>query len=184
MSFSRTIVVSAALAMAAAAPLAAQQEPVGAQQQATPAPAQVQAWAQEAQQIGRRLAAVQQQALSDPELARERDELTARVEQAMAEIDPALQRDMAGATELEPMLEAAQQAGDTARMQEVLNQARELEARFVTAQETALADPELSRVVLAFNERMRARMTELEPQTPELLDRLMEIRTSMEGRAN
>lgn len=168
--------LSAALAMSAL-PLAAQQQtPIDAQQ--------AQAWVAEAQQIGQRLAALQEQVLSDPAIAQERDELTERVEEAMSAADPALEQDLARAEGLEPAMAAAQQAGDEARMNALLAEARELETRFMQAQQTALADPELSRVVLAFNELVQDRMTALDPETPRLIARLGQIRDRLQGANN
>ncbi|HUF14147.1 MAG TPA: hypothetical protein VMN78_13690 [Longimicrobiales bacterium] len=168
-----TMMLAAALAMAAAGPLAAQEQ--GAPEQAPPGAEQAEVWLAEAQGISRQLAGLQQQVLADPQIAQQRAELTARVEQAMAAADPTLEEELAHASELEPAMAAAQEAGDDERLEELVIQARELETRFLQAQRTALEDPELSRVVLAFNERMRDRMAELDPETPRLIERLEEL---------
>lgn len=180
------IVLGVALAIGTAGPLAAQNQAPAREAPAgrTPIDAeQFQAWFAEAQELSQRLAALQQRVLADTQIARERDALTARVEQAMAEADPTLEEELARARDLEPAMAAAQEAGDDARLEQLVSRARDLESRFIAAQRAALEDPELSRIVLSFNERVRERMTELDAETPGLLERLEELGALLQPQA-
>lgn len=177
MSGRATIMLSAALALAAAAPAAAQEA-------GQPDSAQLREWVTEAQRIQQRLANVQQQVLADPEIAEQRAEVAALVEEAVAEADPSLTTDLERARELEPQMAEAREAGDEERVQSLVAEARALEARIARAQQAALQDPDLSRIVLAFNERVEQRFVELEPEAPQMVERLQEIRARLQAVTN
>lgn len=148
---------------------------------AAPASEEVQAWLVEAQQIQQRLSQVQQQVLADPQIAEEREALGEQVQAAMIEADPELEQSMEQIQELEPQMAEAQQAGDQERLNELVAQARAMEQRFQEAQSEALEDPTLRETVLAFNARIEERMLEIEPETPQLIERLRELQTRLQG---
>lgn len=168
------IMLSAALALAMAAPATAQE-------QAPPDEEQLQELVTEARHIQQHLASVQQQALASPEIARQREELSALIEEAISEQDPALENDLASAHDLEPQMAEAEAAGDQERLQELIEEVRALEARVAEAQRVALQDPELSSIVLAFNEQVEERILEIEPHARQMIERLQEIQSTLQA---
>lgn len=163
---------------------------VGATQE-TPAPptvavetdsaasARLQGWLAEIQQINGRLQELQQQALSDPQLAAEQQALGERIRAAMAATDPTLEASMLRVQELQSEAAAAQQEGNNARLAELGTEVRQIQEKFVQAQQTALADPEISAAVEGFQERLQAKVTEIEPSTPQLIARFEELQSRL-----
>lgn len=161
-------------ALAAQAPEAAPQ-PAPAAAPDSAAVAQIQGWLAELQTVSGRLQALQEQALQDAELNAAQEELGNRIRTAMEESDPSLVDGIARVEALQGEAEAAQQAGDQARLMELGAELQQFEARFVTAQQAALARPDISADLAAFETRLQARLTELDPEAPQLIARFQEL---------
>lgn len=168
-----------ALATLAAAPTAL------AAQVAAPAPAgapvdsaaaaQIQGWLAEIQQINGRLQELQQRAMQDPELVAEQEALGARIRTAMEEADPELEPSLERVETLQAEAAAAEQQADTARLMEIGEELREIEGRFMSAQQQALAQPQISSDLEAFQVALQNRLVELDPEAPELIARFQEL---------
>lgn len=130
---------------------------------------------QEAMQIQMRLMQTQQQALQDPELQAAQETVTEELLAAMEQADPTLAEKSERAEAMQAEIHAAQQAEDQARLQELAGEAQQLEMAFATAQQQAMQDPELQASMGAFQDRMVAKMTEIDPETPQLIARLEQI---------
>jgi chromosome segregation ATPase len=173
------IFTTVALATLAAAPTAL------SAQVAAPAPAdapvdsaaaaQIQGWLAEIQQINGRLQELQQRAMQDPELAAEQEALGARIRTAMEAADPELQPSLERVEALQSEAVAAEQQADTARLMEIGEELRQIESRFMTAQEQALAQPEISSDLDAFQVALQSRLVELDPEAPQLIARFQEL---------
>lgn len=172
-------IVAMVVGLVGAAPLAAQEQQPVPQQQA-PSPEQQQLMA-EARQIQTRLAQVQTEVLADPELKERQEEIGSRIETAMIEADPGLEDSMARVQELQQQMAQAQQAGNTAQLQQMVAEARQIESRYQQAQAQALEDPDLAQSVEAFNERVRERMLEVEPETEQLIERLQTLQQQLQA---
>lgn len=179
MKISTTLPVVAAL-LALPAGLAAQTlEPAPARAQAaapdSAAVAQIQGWLAELQTVSGRLQALQEQALQDAELTAAQESLGARIRTAMEESDPSLVDGMERVETLQGEAEAAQAAGDQAKLMELGAELQQIEARFVIAQQRALARSDISSDLEAFEARLQARLVELDPEAPRLIERFQEL---------
>lgn len=149
--------------------------------------AQIQGWLAELQTVSGRLQALQEQALQDTELNAAQEALGSRIRTAMEESDPSLVDGMERVEALQGEAEAAQAAGDQAKLVQLGAELQQIEARFVTAQRQALARPDISADLEAFETRLQARLAELDPEAPRLIERFQELQrmlsTAMGGGA-
>lgn len=151
-------------------------------QQPTPAPAapqgppqEVQGWLTELQQLHGRLEGIQQKALADPSLSKAQETLGTSIRQAMQTIDPALEQGMARIKALETEASSAQQQGDQTKLQAISLEAQQIQQKFMTAQQKALAQPELAAQVEAFQNQLEKKMREVDPEAEKLIARFQEL---------
>lgn len=180
-----------ALLLAALPGALAAQEPAPAPAPAAPtAPegpsAELQGWLIELQQLHGRLEAIQAQALADPTLSAQQEELGTSIRAAMEAIDPALPQSMTRIQALESEAATAQQAGDQARLEQIGAEAQQIQAQFLNAQQQALQKPELAAQVEAFQVTLEAKMKEVDPEAEQLIARFQELEqklsAAMQGR--
>lgn len=172
-----------ALSTLAAAPTALSAQ-VAAPAQApvdSAAAAQIQGWLAEIQQINGRLQELQQRAMQDPELAAEQEALGARIRTAMEEADPELQPSLERVEDLQAEAVAAEQQADTARLMEIGQELRQIEGQFMSAQQEALAQPQISSGLEAFQVALQSKLVELDPEAPQLIARFQELQQMLES---
>ncbi len=189
---------AAAVALAIAAlpaSLAAQQRPPSAQRAAapragaaalTPAQREAQGWYRELMQIGQRLQAAQVRAMADPQLKTAQEQLGRDFKAAMLKVDPTLANVDARARAMEAEAKQAQQAGDRARMARLTQEAQQIQVKVMNAQQRALRDnPALATRARSFEEQLRRKMVQVEPQTMALVSRGQELqgKLAQAGRA-
>lgn len=150
------------------AALAAQEAPAAQQEQA---PAQT-----EAEQIQSRLQQIQTRALQDPALVAAQDSLGSEITATMERVDPTFRAQAQRAEALKAEVEAARAAKDNAKLNQLATEATQLQQGFAAARERAMQDPQLSARVQAFQQRIVAKMVELDPETQNLLTRLQSLR--------
>jgi chromosome segregation ATPase len=162
--------------VAAPAALAAQGTPAAPQQ--APAAPQQQAPAQqtEMQQIQARLQEIQARALQDPTLKAAQDSIGTEMTATMERLDPTFKAQAARAEALKAEVAAAQTARDNAKLNQLAAEATQLQQGFATARQRAIQDPAMAARIKSFQERIVAKMNEVEPQTQTLLARLQELR--------
>lgn len=158
--------------------------PAGLTAQGAPAPQaempeQVRSWLTEMQGIHQRLESIQQQALQDPQLVTQQQELGESIKTAMEKIDPSLNESMSRVQDLEVAAQAAQQEGDQAKLQQLAQEAQQIQQRFLTAQEQALQQPELASQVTAFQTRLEQKMAEVDPEASKLIERFRELESKI-----
>jgi hypothetical protein len=157
--------VAALMLVAAPAALSAQQQ--GGQQ----IPPQVQQWIEEAQQIQGQLNSAVERAMESETLRREQAEVMTAVNAAMLAAHPTIEQDMRRINEIQSEGAQAYQRGDQAAVERLTREFEQLDGRIVQARQRALATNGLGERVAAFQERLVARMTQLEPRTPQLIER-------------
>ena len=159
-----------ALAAAPAAPaaLAAQEAPAAPQQQ-TPAQAEM-------QQIQGRLQQIQQRVLQEPAFKAAQDSIGTEMTATMERLDPTYRAQAARAEALKAEVTAAQAARDNAKLNQLAAEATQLQQGFASARQRAIQDPAMAARIKSFQERIVARMSEVDPQTQTLLVRLQELR--------
>jgi hypothetical protein len=128
-------------------------------------------WYGELQGISTHLQRVHDQALRDPALARERDQLMAAVQRAMDAADPELPRLAQRVQRMPAEVAAARQRGETERLPALERELAQIQARFMRVRADVLRQPEIARQGHAYEERLRRRMIQIEPLTENLLSR-------------
>lgn len=183
--FNRTI-RAAAVALAVAtlpAALSAQQRAPSAQRTAAPAAPtltaaqrEAQGWYRELMQIGQRLQAAQVRAMQDPQLKAAQEQLGKDLKAAVVRADPSLANVDARARAMEAEARQAQQAGDRAKMARLTQEAQQIQMKVMSAQQRAMRDnPALATRARTFEEQLRRKMVQVEPQTMALVSRGQEL---------
>jgi hypothetical protein len=141
-----------------------------AAQDAAPAPA-----ANEAAQIQARLQQIQARAVQDPELQAAQAALGEEVVATMARLDPAFTARSERARAMQADIAAAQEAQDNERLHALAAEAEEIQAAFNAARARAMEDEQLQASIKAYQDRVVAKMIELDAETEALLARLNEL---------
>lgn len=133
--------------------------------------------------LQQRLNGIQQQALQDSVLQDGYAKIQTMVEEAMATADPQLteHRDRLGAIQQE--LDAAQQAGQSDKLQPLIEEGTSIQNRLRQVQQEALALEEVKTKMDAFRETVVARMAEIDPEAPAIMDRANAIAEQLNARA-
>lgn len=160
-----------ALAMIFAPMAASAQEPT---QPTQPTP-EVQEWIAEMQQLETELRPLHEQAMQDAALQQEREEVSAVVREAMIAADPANGDRLDRLDELMVEAQAAQAAGDTAKIAALTSEAQQLGPQVQAAHVDALETPEVDARVQAFEDKLFAKMVEMDPSAQARIDRLTEL---------
>lgn len=154
----------------AAAPSAAQRE--------------AQAWYAELMQIGARLQAAQVKAMEDPQLRAAQEQLGRDIKAAVVKVDPSLAGVDARAQAMEAEARRAQQAGDQAKLAQLTREAQQIQMKVMSAQQRALRENSaLETRARSFEEQLRRRMVQVEPQTMALVARGQELQGKLQQAA-
>lgn len=129
----------------------------------------------EMQQISERLGPIQQQALQDPEVQSAGEALTARIQEAMVEVDPTTPRNLERLESLMSEAQAAQQANDEDAFIRVVQEAQQIQASLEAAEAEAIQRPALVADIESFQDRVQAKMMEFDPEAGQLLERFEEL---------
>jgi small-conductance mechanosensitive channel len=173
---------AAAPAPAAQAPAPGGQPPAGMPGQGGPS-GDMQALMTEYQQIQQRLNSVQQQALADPALQQQYETLQGHIEDEMVSNDPEYDEKRTHLQKLQQDMMAAQQSGDQEAIQSIGQEGNALQAELQQLQTDAVGDEEISAEVADFREAVRAKMAEIDPEVPKLIERADEIAATLQGPA-
>lgn len=165
----RTSLFALALAAAPAALSAQQAPPVPP----TQAPVQ-----QEMLQIQTRLQQIQARALQDATLKAAQDSIGTEMTATMERLDPTFKAQAARAEALKAEVTAAQAARDNAKLNQLAAEATQLQQGFASARQRAMQDAAMAARIKSFQERIVAKMAELEPETQTLLARLQALRAA------
>jgi len=173
--FSRAALVAALMVPAA---LAAQTpRPVNARaaapQGATAANAR--AWMAELRQIQERLQAAHNRVMQDPQLRQAQESLFHEVKVAMQRTDPGLDALARRVDSMQAEAAAAVQRGDRARVQQLNTELVPIQQRFMRAQQAVMRQPAIQQRAAALEQRLHARMLQVEPETDRLLARGSEL---------
>jgi hypothetical protein len=138
-------------------------------------PAQVKALIEEKTALDAKLLPLQQQALAEPALKAQQEELVGAVRKAMVATNPAIGASLDRFEALMVEARAAQQTGDAEKVAALGTEARALQPQIEEAQALALAQPELSAQVTAFKSKMEAQIIAIDPNARQLLERSREL---------
>jgi hypothetical protein len=162
--------------------LAAQQRPVAQQRAAAPTPAQQQAqgWYMELQGIQMQLAPAIAQAMRDPKIQTAQRALGAQIQAALNKADP-------GLAALEPRMRAmeteaakAQQAGDRAKLQKLMQDAAPIQQRLMRAQQAVFNQPAVVSKANAFESQLQAKLIQINPKNGPLIQRSKQLQAQLQ----
>ncbi|MDQ3521390.1 MAG: penicillin-binding transpeptidase domain-containing protein, partial [Gemmatimonadota bacterium] len=162
--------------------LAAQQRPVAQQRAAAPTPAQQQAqgWYMELQGIQMQLGPAIAQAMRDPKIQAAQQALGAAIQAALNKADP-------GLAALEPRMKAleaeaakAQQAGDRAKLQKLMQDAAPIQQRLMRAQQVVFNQPAVMSRANAFESQLQAKLIQVDPKNGPLIQRSKQLQTQLQ----
>lgn len=154
------------------APMAASAQQPTQPTQPTP---EMQEWIAEIQKLNNELGPLHDEAMEDPALQQEREAVRAAVREAMIAADPANGERIDRLEELEAEAEAAQAAGDTVKIAALTSEAQQLGPQVQAAQVEAMEKPEVDARVQAFEDKLFAKMVEIDPSAQAKLDQLNEL---------
>lgn len=141
-------------------------------------PAEAQAM-EELQRIEATLQPLNEQAMEDEGLQRQRDEATSALVEAMMEADPQIMQRMQRLEAMMQEMMAAQQAGDAAKIAALNQEAQELQPRIVQAQAHALSKEEVTNRIDAFQASLERRMLEIDPDSRQLIERRRQLQQQL-----
>ena len=152
--------------------------PVSAQQPAPRprVPDSVRALVQEAQQIQRRLAEIQQTALEqNPELEEQGKAVDESIKAAMRDVDPKIDQRIERLNQVKSEFAEARSANDTAKARSLLREAQQIQKRIAATRSEVVQREAIEEEMTAFREDMLAAMRKVDPKTDDLIARLEEI---------
>jgi hypothetical protein len=136
-----------------------------------PLPTTTEGLQQEFMSLQQRLGGIQQQAMQDTTLQREYAALDAFIEQGMAASDPQLAQERNRLGAIRGEMSAAQQAGDEAKFQALMQEGTTLQGRLQKLQQDTMQREDVQQKMAALRDRMIARMAAIDPQTQALVQR-------------
>jgi len=161
--------VPAALAAQTPRPVAARATPQ------TSATANARAWMAELQQIQGRLQAAHNRVMQDAQLRGEQEALFRDVKAALQRADPGLDALARRVESMQAEAADAVQRGDRARVQQLNAELVPIQQRFMRAQQAVMRQPAIAQRSAALEQRLHARMLQMEPETDRLLARGREL---------
>lgn len=170
MRFPRSFACAALAALTVVVPGSA-----SAQEEAPPVPIpadSMQAAIMEFQTLRQRLAEVQQEALQDSALSTRQAELQELVAQTLFATYPELEEAAERLPALQNEAQAAQAAGDTTRLQAIVQEGQQIQMELQEAQAEVIEQPEIASQVEAFQDDMMAVMKQVDPEIEDVLQRL------------
>ena len=129
----------------------------------------------ELQQISARLQSAHGRAMEDAGLRQTQDALMRDVKAAMQRTDPGLETLLQRVQAMEGEANAAQQRRDANRLQALNREFATIQQRFMRVQTTVMRQPGLAQRARTFEERLHARMVQVEPETDRLIERGKQI---------
>lgn len=130
-------------------------------------------------QLNQQLQQLQQQAMADEQIAQQGEALDEKITDAMVEKNPKIQETLDKRDELINNYQAAQQSGDQEKIQQLNQEFQAVSQKIQTEQQQVMSNPELKSDVEAFQETVMNKMEEINPEVPQLMNRMQEIRAQL-----
>jgi len=184
----RNFAVVAGLAVCSfAVPAAAQEAQPGhasTTAESSPAPQAGVPSAEEVARIRERLRDLQERARQDPAVTAANDAFGEEVMAAMLRLDPTAAPKKARADAIQAEAEQARAASDNERLNALAEEGRTLQAFFTALRSRAMALPEIEQSRQAYIAKLFEKMTELDPQAPDLVSRLDAARAAQQRQSS
>jgi hypothetical protein len=135
----------------------------------------------EMERIHERLAPIQEQAMSDPEVQAGQEALRDEIQTTMSRIDPTLPQHIERYVALEAEFAQAQAAQDQNRMRDIILEGQQIEQRLREAEAQAIQQPQVARELDNFQNLLLAKMRQIEPEAGALVDRMTELNDRLQA---
>jgi hypothetical protein len=129
--------------------------------------------------IQQHLNGLQQQAMQDSVIQSEYAALEAMVEGKMAVADPELAEHRGRLASLQGEMGAAQQAGEDDKLRELLEEGTALQGLLRQVQQDTMAREDVQAAMVAFRDKVLAKMTAIDPEAPKLVERADSLRAQL-----
>jgi hypothetical protein len=129
----------------------------------------------ELQQIQARLQAAHNRVMQDAQLRGAQESLMQDVKAAMQRADPGLDALVGQVERMRNLAARAAQRNDRAQLQQLNAELVPIQQRFMAAQQQAMQQPAIRQRAAALEQRLHARMLQVEPETDRLLARGREL---------
>ena len=134
--------------------------------------------AADAEAIAAQIQRVQQQALQDPSLRAANQAISQLIMQTLPKVDPNYAAYAARAGTLKADVAEAQAAQDNARLNELAEEAKQLQANVAAAQAKAREDATVKERLEEFRVQLFTKMVEIDPAVQDLVAQLQELQES------
>jgi hypothetical protein len=131
--------------------------------------------------IQQRIGQLEQQAMADSALQKQLVALQAHIQEEMVQEDPEFGEKEDRLVELRAEMSEAQQSGDQEAMSSIAAEGQALDTTLRQLQAEVLANEDIASKVTAFQENVQAKMAEIDPEAPELIERASEIAAILQG---
>lgn len=135
---------------------------------------------QEYIQINQQVQQIQQQAMADEDIQNMTQEFSDKLEAAIVEENPELQSAVDKKNELIDQFEKAQQAGDQEQLQQISQDYEAVNQELQPAQQQIMQQEEFRTEAQEIETAVMAKMEEINPETPQLLAKMNELRTKLQ----
>ena len=127
-----------------------------------------------------RIMQAQQQAIADPAIVKERDVVQKAIETEMTKRDKKVRSKLDRFHALEKQIEGmqAQDTKDPAKLEPLLKEIRELAMELSQHQQKVMEDPAVMAKVDAFEKKLLAKMGEIDPGVPALIEQMKAAQAS------
>jgi len=126
----------------------------------------------EYQLISQKLMSIQQQALSDSEIAKQSTTFGKKLDSAMVEETPSIKQKLEKRDEIIDNFQEAQENGNQDKILKLQEDYKSISGELQVHQQNALQDENLRKEGEELNEKVIQKMTDIEPDVPKLFSRL------------
>ncbi|MFO7444864.1 MAG: hypothetical protein R6W90_00790 [Ignavibacteriaceae bacterium] len=136
---------------------------------------------QEYSEISQRLQAIQQQAISDIEVAGKTQEFTDKLESEMVKQDSSARSKMDRRNSIVDEFQQAEQEGNSDKMTKLQEEFQSLNNELQPLQQRALENNDLKEEGMALEEAVFNKMKDIDPEVPQLFARLQTLGAQLQG---
>ena len=170
----RVLLVAAATLMLPVSLVAQQRSaPTAAQQQA-------QGWIMELQGIQMQLRPSIERAMQDPKIQAAQRTLGSEIQAALAKADPGLVALQPRMKAMEAEAAKAEQAGDRAKLQKLMQEAAPIQQRLARAQQVVFSQPAVVSKMTAFENQLQAKLVQIDPKNGPLIQRSKQLQAQLQ----
>lgn len=132
-------------------------------------------------EVVKKLDSIQKIAQQDPQLMKEGEELKADMTEVMIKNDPSVENLIAERNQVEMQFAEAEKQNDRNKMVQLQETYKKLTDRIIEHQNKVLEDPSFKERAKTINKKVLKKMEEIDPNTPQLIEKLKELKAKLNG---